>query len=72
MSPAQAGVADGLLVNIPVLGNNHLTWGRTVMDSQSADVKLASKRQSSLDRQIRSGVYLRRDWAVKPFGGRLF
>jgi hypothetical protein len=38
------GVADGLLVNIPVLGNIRLTWGGTELDTVCANVKLASKQ----------------------------
>ena len=52
------GVADGLLVNIPVLGNNHLTWGGTELDTLREDVNSSSKQQSSLCRQIHRGVYL--------------
>ena len=55
------GVADGLLVNIPVLGMNRLTWGVTVMDSPCMAVNVISKHLSSLIRQIRSGVYLKCD-----------
>ena len=38
------GVTDGLLVDIPVLGNIRSTWGGTVMDTVYADVNLASKQ----------------------------
>ncbi len=37
------GVADGLPVNIPVLGMNRLTWGVTVMDSSYVAVNVMSK-----------------------------
>ena len=37
------GVADGLLVNIPVLGSICLTWGGTVQDSLHPDVNFGSK-----------------------------
>ena len=38
------GVADGLLVDIPVLGNIRSTWGVTMVDSVCADVNSASKQ----------------------------
>ena len=37
------GVADGLLVDIPVLGNVRSTWGGTMMDTVCAEVNSASK-----------------------------
>ena len=37
------GVADGLLVNIPVLGMYRLTWGGTAMDNTSPDVNFGPK-----------------------------
>ena len=37
------GVADGLPVNIPVLGTNRLTWGVTVMDIICIAVNAISK-----------------------------
>jgi len=37
------GVADGLPVNIPVLGTYRLTWGVTVMDSMCVAVNATSK-----------------------------
>ncbi len=43
VSPTQVGVADGLLVNIPVLGTHRLTWGGTVMDTPQAAVNVAFK-----------------------------
>ena len=42
------GVADGLLVNIPVLGVVHLTWGVTVRDRLYEEVNFSSKRQSRI------------------------
>lgn len=42
-SPANVGVADGLLVNIPVLGTIRLTWGGTVQDSLCPKVNFGSK-----------------------------
>lgn len=50
-------VADGLLVNIPVLGYYRLTWERTVMDNVCPDVNFGSNHKDSLYRQIRRGVY---------------
>lgn len=50
------GVADGLPVNIPVLGDDHLTWGGTMLDKTRSNLNLLSKQQDSLDRQIRSSV----------------
>jgi hypothetical protein len=38
------GVADGLLVDIPVLGTFRLTWGVTTMDSVYSDVNSESKQ----------------------------
>lgn len=52
-----SGVADGLQVNIPVLVADRLTWGGTVLDSVFVVVKMTSKQQVSLGRQIRLGVY---------------
>ena len=37
------GVADGLPVNIPVLGTFRLTWGGTVLDNLSGRVNLPAK-----------------------------
>ena len=42
------GVADGLLVNIPVLGGIHLTWGVTVWDRLCEKMNFSSKRQSRI------------------------
>jgi hypothetical protein len=61
VSLVQARVADGLPVNIPVLGEDRLTWGVTVLDNFSVAVNATSKRLSSRGRQIRHGVYLRRN-----------
>ena len=55
------GVADGLRVNIPVLGCMRLTWGGTMMDNVCPDLKSGSKHQDSGDRQIRHCVYSRCD-----------
>ncbi len=57
MSPVLAGVADGLQVNIPVLVAYRLTWGGTVLDNVFVVVKMTSKQQVSLGRQIRPSVY---------------
>ena len=38
------GVADGLLVNIPVLGIIRLTWGGTEQDTVCAEMNSASKQ----------------------------
>ena len=57
------GVADGLQVNIPVLGCMHLTWEGTVMDTVCPEVNSGSKHQDSGDRQIRRRVYSRCDRA---------
>ena len=51
------GVADGLLVDIPVLGSIRSTWGGTMMDTVYAEVNFASNQQDSCYRQIRSSVY---------------
>lgn len=37
------GVADGLLVDIPVLGSVRSTWGGTMMDTVCTDVNSVSK-----------------------------
>ena len=55
------GVADGLLVNNPVLGNIRLTWGGTEQDTMCLEMNSRSKQQSSFYRQIRRGVYLNGD-----------
>lgn len=44
VSPTEVGVADGLLVNIPVLGVFHLTWGGTVLDILRRVVNILSKQ----------------------------
>jgi hypothetical protein len=38
------GVADGLLVNIPVLGCIRLTWGGTKLDTLYGEVNSPSKQ----------------------------
>ncbi len=43
VSPMIVGVADGLPVNIPVLGTNRLTWGGTMVDNLCVAVKATSK-----------------------------
>ena len=48
VSPVTAGVADGLLANIPVLGNGHLTWGATQEDMFCEDMNFSSKHQSRI------------------------
>ena len=48
-----AGVADGLLVNIPVLGNIRLTWGGTAMDKLYREVNFRSNHRDSSNRKIR-------------------
>ena len=50
-------VADGLLVNIPVLDKKHFTWGGTMMDTECVKVNLTSNQRDSLGRQIHQGVY---------------
>lgn len=50
-------VADGLLVNIPVLDKRHFTWGGTMMDRGSVKVNLTFNQRDSLGRQIHQGVY---------------
>ena len=48
VSPMKVGVADGLLVNIPVLGCGHLTWGATQMDKACEKLNFSSKRRSRI------------------------
>ena len=48
VSPVTAGVADGLLANIPVLGEFHLTWGATRKDRMCEKLNFSSKRQSRI------------------------
>ena len=48
VSPMTVGVADGLLVNIPVLGGDHLTWGATRADRMCEKLNFSSKRQSRI------------------------
>ena len=47
-----------------------ITWGGTVQDIIYAAVNVAFNHQSSLDRQIRSGVYLRCNEAESLRGER--
>lgn len=48
VSPMIVGVADGLLVNIPVLGDIHLTWGATRKDMMCEEMNFSSKHQSRI------------------------
>ena len=48
VSPVTAGVADGLLANIPVLGEVHLTWGVTQKDIMCREMNFLSKHQSRI------------------------
>ena len=48
VSPVTAGVADGLLANIPVLGKVHLTWGVTQKDKVCREMTFLSKHQSRI------------------------
>ena len=69
------GVADGLLVNIPVLGTDRLTWGatmkdmtrRTVMSDPSTKTVVIGKSVTAFIRGVIEAISLRRDGLWSDF-----